>query len=78
MVVNYVAITPSSVASLLPLPLSGEENKEFPIFLSRSTAGVAEGGGAINAEGAINHCTFTDLTTTTNELQTYITLACQL
>jgi hypothetical protein len=78
MIVNYVAITPSSVAALLPLPLSGEENKGIPIFSSRSTAGVAEGGGAINAEGANTTCTFSDLTTTTNELQTYITLACQL
>jgi predicted outer membrane repeat protein len=67
------------------------ENNETPIFLSRSTAGVAEGGGAINAEGVIDtnkipptplyergNCTFSDIANQTQELQTYITQACQL
>jgi hypothetical protein len=51
-----------------------DENNELPLFLSRSTAGVAEGGGAIAQED----CTFSDTSNETEELQTYIILACQL
>jgi hypothetical protein len=51
-----------------------DENNELPLFSSRSTAGVAEGGGAI----AENCNTFSDIANQTKELQTYITLACQL
>jgi hypothetical protein len=51
-----------------------DENNEFPLFLSRSTAGVAEGGGATE----YTTCTFSDISNITEELQQYIIQACEL
>jgi hypothetical protein len=51
-----------------------EENNETPLFLSRSTAGVAEGGGAIAQET----CTFSDLNQAPADLQPFIINVCEL
>jgi hypothetical protein len=82
---NVLGITPPSLRDTSPAVLregkqrnlsimQEDKNNETPTFSSRSTAGVAEGGGAMSSE----QCIFSDLNQAPADFQPFIIQACEL